>query len=98
MNSNPFPAAFVNCKASMQVIPITIPGGSAVAEWRVDCLTEQQHVAHMTKAMDDIMTHSFTSNSSSALACLLAGHAMPWTIQFECTLSFVAYLPLTKKA
>ena len=61
MNSNPFPAAFVNCKASLQVTPITMPGGSALVEWRIDLLTEQQHVQLMTKAMDDIMIVGLTS-------------------------------------
>lgn len=61
MNSNPFPAAFVNCKASLQVFPVSIPGGSALVEWRIALLTEQHHVAHMTKAIDDIMIVGLTS-------------------------------------
>ena len=65
MNSNPFPAAFVNCTASLQVTPVTLPGNQALIEWRIDLLTEQQHVAHMTKAMDDIMIVGLTSESSA---------------------------------
>lgn len=61
MNSNPFPAAFVNCKASLQVLPVALPGGQAFVQWRVDLLTEQQHVVHMQKAMDDIMVVGMTS-------------------------------------
>jgi len=63
MNSNPFPAAFVNCKASLQVTPVSLPGGQALIQWRIDLLTEQQHVAHMTKAIDDIMVVGLTSDS-----------------------------------
>lgn len=61
MNSNPFPAAFLNCKASLQVFPVSIPGGQAFTEWRIDLLTEAQHVGHMSKAIDDIMLVGYTN-------------------------------------
>ena len=64
MNSNPFPAAFVNCTASLQVSPVSLPGGQSFLDWHIDLLTEQQHVAHMTKAIDDIMVVGLTSESS----------------------------------
>lgn len=55
MNSNPWPAAFVNFKASIQVFPVSIPGNQSFLEWRMDLLTEQDAAAHMTNAMNDIM-------------------------------------------
>ena len=64
MNSNPFPAAFVNCTASLHVLPVALPGGQAFVQWRVDLLTEQQHVVLMQKAMDDIMVVGMTSEVS----------------------------------
>ena len=63
MNSNPFPAAFLNCKASIQVFPVSIPGGQSFIEWRIDLLTEAQHVGLMSKAMGDIMVVGLTSKS-----------------------------------
>ena len=64
MNSNPFPAAFVNCTASLQVFPVSLPGGQSFLDWHIDLLTEQQHVAQMTKAINDIMVVGLTSESS----------------------------------
>ncbi|DBB14373.1 hypothetical protein WJX82_007325 [Trebouxia sp. C0006] len=61
MNSNPFPAAFVNCKASLQVLPVTLPSSQAFIQWRIDLLTELEHVTHMTKAIDDIMVVGLTN-------------------------------------
>ncbi|KAA6418943.1 MAG: hypothetical protein FRX49_11047, partial [Trebouxia sp. A1-2] len=61
MNSNPFPAAFVNCKASLQVLPVTLPSSHAFIQWRIDLLTELEHVTHMTKAIDDIMVVGLTN-------------------------------------
>ncbi|KAL0020923.1 hypothetical protein WJX77_011398 [Trebouxia sp. C0004] len=55
MNSNPWPAAFVNFKASIQVFPVSIPGNQSFLEWRMELLTEQHAAAHMTNAMNDIM-------------------------------------------
>ncbi|DBA85510.1 TPA: hypothetical protein ACH3X2_000454 [Trebouxia sp. C0005] len=55
MNSNPWPAAFVNFKASIQVFPVSIPGNQSFLEWRMELLTEQHAAAHMTDAMNDIM-------------------------------------------
>ena len=72
MNSNPFPAAFLNCKASLQVFPVSIPGGQAFTEWRIDLLTEAQHVGHMSKAIDDIMVVGYTSKSRVPLHRALA--------------------------
>ena len=63
MNSNPFPAAFVNCKGSLRVLPVSLPGNQAFIQWRIDLLTEQQHVAHMDKAINDIMVVGLTSES-----------------------------------
>ena len=74
MNSNPFPAAFVNFKAELQVWPISIPSNSnqCFVEWRMDLLTEQHAVAHMTKAMNDIMVMSLTSKTRMAVLYIKA--------------------------
>ena len=61
MNSNPWPAAFVNFKATIQLFPISIPGGNTFLEWRMELLTEQHAAAHMTAAMNDIMVVGLTS-------------------------------------
>ena len=84
MNSNPFPAAFVNFKAELRVWPISIPsdGKQCFLQWRMDLLTEQHAVAHMTQAMTDIMIVGLTSKArtlfekspSHLLACLLICH------------------------
>ena len=72
MNSNPFPAAFVNFKGELQVWPISIPNNSnqCFVEWRMDLLTEQHAVAHMTKAMNDIMEMSLTSKTRMTVLCV----------------------------
>ncbi len=75
MNSNPFPAAFVNCKASLQVLPVTLPSSQAFIQWRIDLLTELEHVTHMTKAIDDIMVVGLTSRPSCSW---LPGQALCW--------------------
>ena len=61
MNSNPWPAAFVNFKATIQLFPVSIPGGNTFLEWRMELLTEQHAAAHMTAAMNDIMVVGLTS-------------------------------------
>ena len=61
MNSNPWPAAFVNFKASIQVFPVSIPGNQSFLEWRMELLTEQHAAAHMTDAMNDIMVVGLSS-------------------------------------
>lgn len=65
MNSNPFPAAFLNFKGELQVWPVSLPSNSnqCFVEWRMDLLTEQHAVDHMTQAMKDIMTMSLSSKS-----------------------------------
>ena len=96
MNSNPFPAAFVNFKAELQVWPISIPSDSnqCFLEWRMDLLTEQHAVAHMTQAMTDIMivgltsnAHTLCQNMPSVSACMPASYAVHalacW--QFACS-------------
>lgn len=55
MNSNPWPAAFVNFKASIQVFPVSIPGRQAFLQWKMELLTEPHAAAHMTNSMNDIM-------------------------------------------
>ena len=66
MNSNPFPAAFVNFKGEIQVWPVSMPDSSSQCflEWRMKLLTEQHAVAHMTQSLNDIMTTSLTSKST----------------------------------
>ncbi len=71
MNSNPWPAAFVNFKASIHVFPVSIPGNQSFLEWRMELLTEQHAAAHMTQAMNDIMTVGLSSNST--LLCVTLG-------------------------
>ncbi len=61
MNSNPWPAAFVNLKASIQVFPVSIPGNQSFLEWRMELLTEEHAAAHMTNAMNDIMAVGLSS-------------------------------------
>lgn len=70
MNSNPFPAAFVNFKGEMQVWPISIPNSSSQCfiEWRMNLLTEQHAVGLMTQSMNNIMHMSLTSKFS--LSCI----------------------------
>ncbi len=75
MNSNPFPSAFVNCKASLQVLPVTIPSSQAFIQWRIDLLTELENVTHMTKAIDDIMVVGLTSRPSCSW---LPGLSLCW--------------------
>ena len=66
MNSNPFPAAFVNFKADLQVWPVSIPTNSnqCFVEWHMNLLTEEHAVDLMTQSMRDIMEMSLTSESS----------------------------------
>ena len=71
MNSNPFPAAFVNCKGSLRVAPVSLPGNQAFIQWRIDLLTEHQHVAHMDKAINDIMAVGLTSEYFVPWACAI---------------------------
>ena len=63
MNSNPFPAAFVNFKGELQVWPVTIPanGAQCFVEWRMDLLTELHAVELMTNSMNNIMALSLNS-------------------------------------
>ena len=67
MNSNPWPAAFVNFKASIQVFPVSIPGNQTFLEWRMELLTEHHAAAHMTQAMNDIMAVGLSSKSTSLI-------------------------------
>ena len=65
MNSNPFPAAFLNFKGELQVWPVSLPENSnqCFIEWRMNLLTEQHAVDHMTQSMDGIMNVSLSSKS-----------------------------------
>ena len=64
MQSNPFPAAFVNNQCTLRVIPITLPGGSAWVEWKMDLLTEHHRIGEMTIAMNDVLTVALSSKSA----------------------------------
>lgn len=64
MQSNPFPAAFVNNQNTIRVLPITLPGGSALVEWKMNLLTEVHHIKEMTGAMDDLITVAFESKTA----------------------------------
>lgn len=66
MNANPFPAAFVNFKADLRVWPISIPTNSnqCFVEWKMNLLTEEHAVDHMTQSMRGIMEMSLTSELS----------------------------------
>ena len=55
MNSNPFPASFLNFKASLRLIPVTVPGGQTLVEWTMDLLTETHAVEYMAESMNGIM-------------------------------------------
>ena len=61
MNSNPWPAAFVNFKASIQAFPVTIPGKQTFLQWKMELLTEPHAAAHMTKSMNEIMEVGLSS-------------------------------------
>ena len=63
MNSNPFPAAFLNFKGELQVWPVSLPSNinQCFVEWRMNLLTEQHAVDHMTQSMKDIMNMSLSS-------------------------------------
>ena len=65
MNSNPFPAAFLNFKGELQVWPVSLPSNSnqCFVEWRMNLLTEEHAVDHMTQSMKDIMNMSLSSKS-----------------------------------
>lgn len=39
-------------------------------EWKIDLLTEQQHVVQMNKAIDDIMIVGLTSESLCSALCI----------------------------
>lgn len=77
MNSNPFPAAFLNFKGELQVWPVSLPSNSnqCFIEWRMNLLTEQDAVEHMTQSMKEIMSMSLSSKSQlsfSSMGCLAA--------------------------
>lgn len=55
MNSNPFPASFLNFRASLRLIPVTIPGGQTLVEWTMDLLTETHAVEYMAESMNGII-------------------------------------------
>ena len=86
MNSNPFPAAFVNFKADLQVWPISIPTNSnqCFIEWRMNLLTEQHAVGLMTQSMNDIMHMSLTSKSTLSEFKLIE-QGLPSLLMFSCT-------------
>lgn len=97
MNSNPFPAAFVNFKGELQVWSISIPSSSSqcFVEWRMNLLTEQHAVGLMTQSMNDIMQMSLASMSTFSVcniaepeatcACDRSLYHLCYTWDFEST-------------
>lgn len=61
--TNPFPASFLNCKVSIRVLPVLIPGNQSFVEWKIDLLTELHAVDIMRKLIEDIMRVGLLSES-----------------------------------
>lgn len=55
MNTNPFPASFLNFKATLALAPVTIPGEHTFLDWTMDLYTEMHAVEFMRDSMDNIM-------------------------------------------
>lgn len=91
MNSNPFPAAFVNFKGELQVWPISIPSSSSqcFVEWRMNLLTEQHAVGLMTQSMNDIMQMSLASTSTLSVCNIAKPGATPACVR---SLHYVSHL------
>ncbi|CAL8469551.1 g9092 [Coccomyxa elongata] len=54
-NSNPFPASFLNFKATLRLAPILIPGRQTFIDWHMDFMTETHAVSYMQESMNSIM-------------------------------------------
>lgn len=65
--TNPFPASFLNCKASFRIAPVLIPGNQSFMDWRVDLLTELHAVDTMRTIMESIMRVGLLSEYHSRL-------------------------------
>ena len=61
--TNPFPTSFLNCKASIRVLPVLIPGNQSFVEYKVDLLTELHAVDVMRKLLEGIMRVGLLSES-----------------------------------
>ncbi len=63
LSTNPFPASFLNCKASLKISPVVIPGNQSFVEWRIDLLTELHAIGYMRTVMEGIMRVGLLSES-----------------------------------
>jgi hypothetical protein len=61
MNTNPFPASFLNFKASLKLAPVLIPGRQTFIDWNMDLMTETHAVQYMRESMNGIMRYALLS-------------------------------------
>ena len=61
--TNPFPASILNCKASIRVVPVLIPGNQSFVDWKIDLLTELHAVDVMRKLIEGIQRVGLLSES-----------------------------------
>ena len=61
MNTNPFPASFLNFKASLQLAPVLIPGRQTFLDWQMYLMTETHAVDYMRESMEGIMRFALLS-------------------------------------
>ena len=61
--TNPFPASILNCKASIRVVPVLIPGNQSFVDYKVELLTELHAVDVMRKLIEGIMRVGLLSES-----------------------------------
>ncbi|CAK0784415.1 hypothetical protein CVIRNUC_007619 [Coccomyxa viridis] len=55
MNSNPFPASFLNFKGTFKLSRVYIPGNQTFMDWTIELLTEVHAVDYMQESMNGIM-------------------------------------------
>ncbi len=61
--TNPFPASLLNCKASIRLVPVLIPGTQCFVDWKVDLLTELHGVDVMRRIVEGMMRVGLLSKS-----------------------------------
>ena len=64
LSSNPFPASFLNCKSSIKILPVLIPGGQSFVQWKMELLTELHAREVMQTIIDGMMRVGLLSKSS----------------------------------
>ena len=77
-NSNPFPASFLNFKATLRLAPILIPGRQTFIDWTMDFMTETHAVAYMRESMNSIMRVALLSKHSSQQSPVMKAYWTPY--------------------